>query len=138
MVNTDKPAFNAKIATVCKQSGSADYAIAYITSIAFGLDPSLCVFNQTAMRDHLLKCLQAKKITPFPIMRERRSSQISSRHVCVKAYYYCRCTDTGEKMVLCDGQCGQWFHMKCIYSTVSKNRKWFCNRCEPLTIAETV
>ena len=40
------------IATDCKQSVSADcgvYAIAYITSIAFGLDPSLCVFNQTVM-----------------------------------------------------------------------------------------
>ena len=64
LVHTDKPAFTVKVASVTKQSGSADcgvFAIAYITSIAFGLDPAQYVFNQAAMRPHLQKCFEEKK-----------------------------------------------------------------------------
>ena len=68
LVHTDKPVFTVKIASVTKQSGSTDcglFAIAYITSIAFDLDPAQYVFNQTAMRLHLQKCFEEKNYT-FP------------------------------------------------------------------------
>ena len=131
LVHTDKPVFTVKIASVTKQSGSTDcglFAIAYITSIAFDLDPAQYVFNQTAMRPHLQKCFEEKKITPFPVLRERRSS-LTARTMCIKVYCYCRCIDTGEKMVICDGQCGEWFHTKCVDRAVCKKQKWFCKTC---------
>ena len=107
---------------VSKQSGSADcglYAITYITSIAFGLDHTLCVClsNQLYMRPHLLNCFQEKEMSPFPMLRERRSS-LTATTICIKVYCYCRCIDTGEKMVICDGQCGEWFHTKCALTSV--------------------
>ena len=131
LIHTDKPSFNVKIASVSKQSGSADcglYAIAYITSIAFGLNPTLCVFEQSAMRPHLLNCFQEKEMSPFPMLRERRSS-LTATTISIKVYCYCRCIDTGEKMVICDGQCGEWFHTKCALTSVSKKKKWFCKNC---------
>ncbi len=133
LVHTDKPAINVKIAPTPKQSGSSDcgvYAVAFVTSIAFGLDPSLSVYNQTVMRGHLLSCLELKVLSPFPISGHKRLS--SAKHVSIKVYCYCRCTENG-KMIMCDGQCGQWFHFKCIHSeslkTIKKNEKWFCNNC---------
>ena len=131
LIHTDKPYFNVKIASVSKQSGSADcglYAIAYITSIVFGLNPTLCVFEQSAMRPHLLNCFQEKEMSPFPMLRGRRSS-LTATTICIKVYCYCRCIDTGEKMVICDGQCGEWFHTKCALTSVSKKKKWFCKNC---------
>ena len=110
LVHPDKPAFNLMIASVSKQSGSADYAVPYLTSIAFGLNPSLYVFEQSAMQQHLLNCFQ-EKITPFLVLRERRSS-LTGTTIHVNVYCYCCCVDTGEQMVICDGQCGEWFHTK--------------------------
>ena len=39
-------------------------------TIAFGLNPCLCVFQQSAMREHLRKCLGDKKMQPFPYRRK--------------------------------------------------------------------
>ena len=69
LINTDKSAITVKMANVTKQSGSSDcglYAIAYITHIAFGLNPSLHVFNQSSTRQHFLKFLENKHLQPFP------------------------------------------------------------------------
>uniref|UniRef100_A0A1X7UD19 Ubiquitin-like protease family profile domain-containing protein n=2 Tax=Amphimedon queenslandica TaxID=400682 RepID=A0A1X7UD19_AMPQE len=52
-----------------KQIGGKDcslFAIAVITAIAHGIDPSKSVFVQDKMRHHLLSCLQNNNITPFP------------------------------------------------------------------------
>ena len=32
-------------------------------------------------------------------------------------------------MVICDGQCGEWFHTKCALTSVSKKKKSFCKNC---------
>ena len=64
-----------RVANVTKQSGSSDcglYAIAYITHLAFGLDPSLFVFRQESLRGHFIWCLENKMLNTFPILRERR------------------------------------------------------------------
>ena len=77
LVNTDKPSFTVRVASVTKQSGASDcglYAIAYITHIATGLNPSLYIFRQALMRNHLLKCFEQKKLEPFPVFKERRVS----------------------------------------------------------------
>ena len=47
----------------------------YCISIAYGQNPSSSVYDQALMRKHLLKCLEAKHMTPFPIMRQRRIPQ---------------------------------------------------------------
>ena len=77
MVHTDKPTFSVKLSSVSKQSGSSDcglYAVANITHIAFGDDPSLVIFNQSKMREHLLKCLEEQKMQSFPILKKLQTS----------------------------------------------------------------
>lgn len=135
LIHTEKPSFNVRLANVSKQTGTEDcgvYAIAYITHIAFGSDPSLYVFRQKDMRKHLLNCLQEKKMTPFATARGKRSlaaSRMTVKQVFV--YCYCRCTDTGEKMVHCDGNCDEWFHVGCVDCVkITRKKKWYCKTCE--------
>ena len=114
-----------------KQSGASDcglYAIAYITHIATGLDPSLYIFRQALMRNHLLKCFEQKKLEPFPVFKERRVSTCA-KTMTVRVYCYCRSVYDGEKMVECNGGCGEWYHTKCISTPVHRNKKWFCKNC---------
>lgn len=61
VIKTEKSAICIKVANVTKQTGSSDcgrFAIAYITHIAFGMNPSSCVFQQSSTREHFLKCLE--------------------------------------------------------------------------------
>ena len=59
---------NATIQPFQKQKGGTDcglFAIAVVTSIAFGIDPSQTCFKQEEMRKHLVKCFEEEQITPF-------------------------------------------------------------------------
>lgn len=54
--------------SVQKQHGYSDcgvYAIAFATHLAFGMSPVDVKFTATAMRKHLLKCLEREKMVPF-------------------------------------------------------------------------
>jgi len=41
------------------------YAIAVSTALAFGHDPAKIKFDQSAMRPHLIKCLEMGTFSPF-------------------------------------------------------------------------
>ena len=74
MVHTNKKSFSVRIANVTKQSESNDcglFAIAYCTSISRGQNPSTVIYNQVAMRPHLVKCFEQGKIELFPITRTK-------------------------------------------------------------------
>ena len=78
IIKTDKPFFTVRFANVTKQSGASDcglFAVAYITHIASGLDPSLCVFDQANMRKHLIECFEKKQI--FPYSQAKKSSSFT-------------------------------------------------------------
>ena len=54
------------MAKVNKQLGFDNcgvFAAAYFTSVAFGYDPTSVVYNQECLRQHLLSCLENKKMT---------------------------------------------------------------------------
>ena len=58
-----------KLMNFQKQKGSIDcgvFAIAVITALAFGQEPSTLKFIQEKMRPHLSTCFQNEKMTPFP------------------------------------------------------------------------
>ena len=65
LMHTNYPNFAVQIANVTKQSGGSEcglYALAYVTHLAFGLDPSLFVFSSDLMRSHLISCIENKNI----------------------------------------------------------------------------
>ena len=73
LIHTNDDHFRIRLANVIKQSGVNDcrlFVIAYITHLAFGKDPSCCVFAQSEMRSHLLASFEQQRITPFPVIRE--------------------------------------------------------------------
>ena len=45
------------------------FAIAYAFELALGNDPSLFVFDQSKMREHLLACFENRYVSPFPKSR---------------------------------------------------------------------
>ena len=71
-VNSGKPP-EVKVIKFQKQKGSSDcgvFAIAAITVVAFGQEPSMSKFDQEKMRPHLLTCFQNKKMMPFPTVEK--------------------------------------------------------------------
>ena len=81
LVYTRNPQFTDKVPSVTKQSGSYEcglFAIAYITHLAYGLDPSLFVFHQEAMRSHFIKCIENHSIDLFPTIKKRRQSVMAT------------------------------------------------------------
>ena len=68
LVHTNRPVIYVCFGNVSKQSGSVDcglFAIAYITDIAFGRDPSFHVYVQKEMRQHFSNVLSKKKLSHF-------------------------------------------------------------------------
>ena len=128
-----KKYFTVDITNVNKQSGDNDcglFAAAYATSIAYGQDPSSIVYNQALMREHLFKCLEAKRMIPFPSIRKRRVLQ--SKTIKIQVYCYCRSPNDGKEMVQCDQKsCKEWFHLQCIAAdnNIIDGQKWFCKNC---------
>lgn len=52
-----------------KQTGGNDrgvFALAFATSLAFGMDPASQIYVQDRMRLHLANCYKAKKFSQFP------------------------------------------------------------------------
>jgi len=132
LVLTQQDVLNIHIASVNKQSGDSDcgvFSIAYCTALAHEQDPSGIVFNQSVMRQFLVKCLEEKKMVPFPQVRPKRLGK--PLKVAVNIYCYCRMPDDGNRMVECS-RCRKWYHMNCIGSNASVMKlKWYCRHCEP-------
>ena len=55
---------------ISKQMGGQDcgiFAIAIATTLAFGKDPAPMKFKQSGLRSHLVDCIDAMKMSPFPL-----------------------------------------------------------------------
>ena len=64
-----------------QQKGSTDcglFAIATATSLCFGDDPTMILYTQDDLRQHLLDCLTAEDISPFP----HEATQLKRRRRC--------------------------------------------------------
>ena len=65
----------------------------------------------------------------FPVQKDRRLYPLAQKIVEIQVYCYCHCPNNGERNIACDGECGEWFHAECVYSTVHRNKIWLCNNC---------
>ena len=101
LIKSKNKCFTAQITNTIKQSGSSDcgvFAAAYATSLTFGHNPCAFVYDQCRMREHLLRCLQQKKMEPFPyiIMQRTGTPRVQS----VDVFCYCRCPNSWNAMVV--------------------------------------
>ena len=88
-------------------------------------------FDQSQMRQHLLKCLKDRKFSPFPT---KQKCGYRSRHLPfqdIELFCTCLMPETyREKMIECD-KCELWFHTDCVgLSSIPESMEhWFCNSC---------
>ena len=76
--------------------------------LAYGNDPvRVASYMQSAMRDHLLLCLEQGKMELFPHSRKPAATCIR-KIVSFALYCVCKLPETGH-MVCCD-QCNDWYH----------------------------
>ena len=70
-----------KLMNMQQQKGSKDcglFAIATATSICYGDDPTMLVYSQDELRQHLLDCFATEEISPFP----HEATQLRRRRRC--------------------------------------------------------
>lgn len=132
LLHTDKPQLKLTILDTAQQKGSSAcglYAIASITALCSGIDPTAISFNQELMRSHLMECLESGKMRTFPsndrfVMKRVKGFQKETLH--------CHCRQpSSEKMIKCR-VCGDWFHGRCESVSLNNWRKpssWNCAKC---------
>ena len=82
---------------VNRQYGSADcgvFAFAYATALSLGENPEIYVFDQIKMQQHLISCLEARKLTMFPIKMSRRKKGNIKAIQTFQVYCSCRLPET--------------------------------------------
>ena len=84
---------------VQEQRGSSDCGL-------FAVDPATLTYNQKAMRQHLLDCIENEQTN------QDRKPKISETES-LKVYCTCRLPYHGSTMVECSN-CRQWYHIICI------------------------
>ena len=96
---TKEPHITLEYIDVQRQVGGSDcglFSIAFATALVFGQHPGQLVFDQTQMRTHLLQCLEASEMLPFPVKKMKRTIQMKAIQK-VKVYCVCRmpsCTNS--------------------------------------------
>ena len=118
-----------------KQRGPNDcalFAIAYAVDLCCENDPTMLWYNQHKMREHLVECLQEKKMRPFPSRVCRPSKPLT---ISFAVYCVCRLTDLedeNDSMARCEN-CHQWYHQSCedIPEIIFKDSSidWQCSHC---------
>ena len=119
-----------KLINLATQKGSADcglYAIAALSTLAFGNDPTKIVYHQNEMCPHLRQCFESGTITEFPIilLQKRRIKERIISIIECPIYCICRLPAESEDtvMIQCD-KCQLWYHVQCL-----KYKKSFSNSC---------
>ena len=113
------------------------FALACATDIVHGRDPFLSYWDTKEMRSHLMKCMEAKQMTCFPLGKAHRIPLKNrfKKTINITIHCICRMPYGNERMVSCD-VCHKWFHCKCMQideGTSLSDMHWECNQdsCKP-------
>ena len=93
-----QPATNTisvKVQPVQQQSNQVDcgvFSIAFAVILALGDNPALVTYEQTSLRFHLNKCLKLRKLSPYPVINEKR--QKKAKEITITKDVYCTCQGT--------------------------------------------
>ena len=74
LMKTNAKSIKIKLMNVAKQTGVVNcrsYAIATVTCLALGDDPTIVVFNNYKLHPHLLRIFETKMISGFPVKKRR-------------------------------------------------------------------
>ena len=116
------------------QNNSSDcglFALAFVTSICFGEDPSNISYDQPKLRQHFVHCLEKGEITLFPksVLPVKRKTRATKTRV--ELFCSCRLPNTGDQYVQCS-ECLEWYHPDCTNipdAVVNSREIWGCSKC---------
>ena len=77
-----------RVAAVQQQTNGTNcglFAIANATSLLHGIDPETVTFNEYETREHLINCIEGKKLFPFPT-----ANSIAERGCTSEVFSYAR------------------------------------------------
>ena len=100
-----------------QQTGSSDcglFAMANDTSICSGVDPTSHDWDQTEMRQHLVKCFKAGYMEMFPTETAAKPKVSTTVETTEEVAIYCACRqpDDGKDIFRFD-TCHVWYHRAC-------------------------
>ncbi|KAK3930203.1 Protein FAR-RED IMPAIRED RESPONSE 1 [Frankliniella fusca] len=118
----------------CKQQNNARdcglFAIAFAVDYCLHKCSDYVDYNPSAMRFHLLNCLEAGSFTAFPRLNASRQKKIKELSLSETVEISCTCrlpSNFDDEMVVCD-RCGQWFHVSCVgLDKDDMPEDWFCS-----------
>lgn len=89
------------------QRGGLDcglFAIAFAYNLASGNDPSQITYDQSRMREQLVKCLEKGSFEPFPRQRKSNSIQFVKEFISLDINVFCHCSmpESWDDMIQCD------------------------------------
>ena len=124
----------ACVMNVHKQTGGNDcalFAMATITHLALGKDPTTVVFQQRELRSHHLKSLESRTVGLFPVSQTRKRKEAEIKVDSFKIYCTCRLPDDGRDSMICCDVCSEWFHERCIDTEIreKQDKFWACCAC---------
>ena len=126
ILHSPLPVITVQCLNVQKQRGGSDcglFALAFITAVCHGDDPTSLYFDQENMRSHLITSIESGEATPFPVIKEqtRRKRLVDTVHI--ELHCVCRPPDNGTPMIKCD-ECLCWFHAVCVNAVLGE-KPWF-------------
>ena len=137
LLATPSNSITLKFVDVQMQSGGYDcglFAVAFATALVLGKNPGQFLFDQTAMRKHLWKCLKSGRMTMFPVKKERRRAKKIKTEEPIPVFCSCRLPEiSGAQMIECS-QCKTWYHVElCVQVNpkyLTPKTIWFCDKCK--------
>lgn len=126
---------NVNFVEVQVQSGGSDcglYSLAFAESLCSGDDPAEIQYNQHKFRQHLVKCLEERKIMSFPKRARKKKCRIRNK-TSFELFCVCRLPQKG-KMIKCNA-CQERFHKDCYSQYASEEiwnnptLDWLCQNC---------
>ena len=135
IINTDERTFKVIHSHVKEQSDNSNdcglLAIAFATELAFTEQLMYVDFNSLELRPHLIKCLNEKKMKPFPrggLPLPSKRLEVASIEVCC----FCRLPPHFDVTTIFCMRCRIWCHLRCNGLTCKPpGRHWECNACKP-------
>jgi hypothetical protein len=121
-----------------RQVGSNDcglFSAAVATALCYQQCPVACHFDQQMMCQHLKSCFLNAKMTPFPLLKQRRVTNKVIKAITIPVYCHCRQPYLSKhaSMAQCDS-CHEWIHESCdtiprvVFS--KQTASFICSQCK--------
>ena len=108
----------------------------FATDLCHGLDPVHLKYDQGAMRQHYVNCLENGAMVPFLRTTRRVPFHLGCKKSTVAIYCVCRLPYDKDEYVQCSYKCKEWYHSTCVnvpaWALIS-GRKWRCSKCKVAT-----